>query len=102
MYPDGTLVRGPKALCELQGYVYDAWLRMAEIYSELGNKPRAHALEGKASGLSKSSTSAFWDEEFGFYAYSLDGEKKKVLSVVFNVGQCLWSGMSPLNMPRPS
>ena len=21
MYPDGTLVRGPKALCELQGYV---------------------------------------------------------------------------------
>jgi hypothetical protein len=31
MYPDGTLVRGPKALCELQGYVYDAWLRMAEL-----------------------------------------------------------------------
>ncbi len=25
MYPDGTLVAGPKALCELQGYVYDAW-----------------------------------------------------------------------------
>ena len=43
MYPDGTLVRGPKALCELQGYVYDAWLRMAEIYAELGNKRRANA-----------------------------------------------------------
>ena len=30
MYPDGTLVRGPKALCELQGYVYEpgsAWPR---------------------------------------------------------------------------
>ena len=35
MYPDGKLVRGPKALCELQGYVYDAWMRMAEIYDEL-------------------------------------------------------------------
>ena len=30
--PDGSLVKGPKALCELQGYVYDARLRMAEIY----------------------------------------------------------------------
>ena len=25
MYPDGTPVKGPKALCELQGYTYDAW-----------------------------------------------------------------------------
>ena len=24
MYPDGSLVKGPKALCELQGYVYNA------------------------------------------------------------------------------
>ena len=51
MYPDGTLVRGPKALCELQGYVYDAWLRMAEIYDELGNKRRANALRKKAAAL---------------------------------------------------
>ena len=35
-YADGTPVKGPKAVCELQGYVYDAWLRMAEIYDELG------------------------------------------------------------------
>ena len=37
-YPDGTPVKGPKALCELQGYVYDAWLRMAEVYDELGKR----------------------------------------------------------------
>ena len=23
VYPDGSLVKGPKALCELQGYVYE-------------------------------------------------------------------------------
>jgi glycogen debranching enzyme len=28
VYPDGSLVKGPKALCELQGYVYSAWIRM--------------------------------------------------------------------------
>jgi hypothetical protein len=51
MYPDGTLVRGPKALCELQGYVFDAWLRMAQIYDELDNKRRANALRAKAAVL---------------------------------------------------
>jgi glycogen debranching enzyme len=93
MYPDGTLVRGPKALCELQGYVYDAWLRMAEIYDELDNKRSANALRKKATDLFKKFNDAFWDEKSGFYAYALDGEKKQVLSVVSNVGQCLWSGI---------
>src|SRR6266581_4049757 len=27
VYPDGTPVRGPKVLCELQAYAYDAWFR---------------------------------------------------------------------------
>jgi glycogen debranching enzyme len=35
----------------------------------------------------------FWDEQSGFYAFALDGEKKKVLSAASNVGQCLWSGI---------
>ncbi|MGA9007357.1 MAG: glycogen debranching N-terminal domain-containing protein, partial [Xanthobacteraceae bacterium] len=93
MYPDGTLVRGPKALCELQGYVYDAWLRMAEIYDELDNKRRATALRKKATRLFKKFNEVFWDEKSGFYAFALDGDKKKVLSVASNVGQCLWSGI---------
>jgi glycogen debranching enzyme len=93
MYPDGTLVRGPKALCELQGYVYDAWLRMAEIFDELDQKRRAGALRKKAAALFKKFNEAFWDENSGFYAYALDGDKKKVLSVASNVGQCLWSGI---------
>jgi len=93
MYPDGELVRGPKALCELQGYVYDAWLRMAEVYDEIGNKRRANALRKKAAVLFKRFNKDFWDEKSGFYAYALDGDKKKVLSVASNVGHCLWSGI---------
>ena len=38
---------------------------------------------------------AFWDEELGFYAFALDGEKKKVLTVASNPGHCLWSGIVP-------
>jgi glycogen debranching enzyme len=93
VYPDGSLVKGPKALCELQGYVYDAWLRMAEIFEALGDDARAKALRVKARRLFEHFNVAFWDEESGFYAYCLDGDKKPVMSVVSNVGHCLWSGI---------
>ncbi len=93
MYPDGTLVRGPKALCELQGYVYDAWQRMAEVFDALNDKRRANRLRRKAAALFKKFNEAFWDEKSGFYAFALDGDKKKVMSVASNVGHCLWSGI---------
>ena len=91
--PDGSLVKGPKALCELQGYVYSAWVRMAEVFDALGKPDRARALREKAAALFERFNAAFWDEELGFYAYALDGEKKKVLSVASNAGHCLWSGI---------
>jgi glycogen debranching enzyme len=95
VYPDGSLVRGPKALCELQGYVYDAWLRMSEIFDELGKPDAADLLRQKAAALFKRFNEAFWDEELGFYAFALDGEKKKVLTITSNAGHCLWSGIVP-------
>ncbi|MGB9649588.1 MAG: amylo-alpha-1,6-glucosidase, partial [Stellaceae bacterium] len=91
--PDGSLVKGPKALCELQGYVYSAWVRMAEVFDALGKPDRARALREKAAALFERFNAAFWDEELGFYAYALDGEKKKVLTVASNAGHCLWSGI---------
>src|ERR1700747_2573135 len=95
VYPDGSLVKDPKALCELQGYVYDAWLRMSEVFDELGKPGRAEELRTKAAALFERFNDAFWDEELGFYAFALDGEKKKVLTVASNPGHCLWSGIVP-------
>jgi glycogen debranching enzyme len=95
VYPDGSLVKGPKALCELQAYVYSAWVRMAEVFDALGQPDRAQTLRAKAAVLFDRFNEVFWDEELGFYAYALDGEKKKVLSVASNAGHCLWSGIVP-------
>jgi glycogen debranching enzyme len=95
VYPDGSLVKGPKALCELQGYVYNAWLRMSEIFEELDKHSRAEELRAKAAALFKRFNEAFWDEELGFYVLALDGEKKKVSTVASNAGHCLWSGIVP-------
>lgn len=36
----------------------------------------------------------------GFYAYALDGDKKPVLSIASNPGQCLWSGIVPSDRAR--
>ena len=56
---------------------------------------RAQALRAKAAALFERFNAAFWDEELGFYAYALDGEKRKVLTVASNAGHCLWSGIVP-------
>jgi glycogen debranching enzyme len=95
MYPDGSLVKGPKALCELQGYVYNAWIRMAEAFDALGKPDRAHELRAKAAALFERFNETFWDEELGFYVYALDGDKKKVKTIASNAGHCLWSGIVP-------
>ena len=93
LYPDGSLVKGPKALCELQGYVYAAWQGMAEIYSALGKADRAAELRRRAGDLFNRFNDAFWDEEWGFYVYTLDGDKQRVRTLVSNVGHCLWTGL---------
>ena len=94
-YADGSPVRGPKALCELQGYVYDAWVRMAEVFDALKQPDRAAALRQKAAALFTKFNQAFWDEDAGFYAYMLDGEKRRVMTVASNPGHLLWSGIVP-------
>jgi glycogen debranching enzyme len=94
VYPDGSQVKAPKALCELQGYVFDAWLRMAEVFDVLGEPERAASLRRKASDLRARFEARFWCEEIGSYAYALDAEKRPVRTVASNAGHCLWSGIA--------
>ena len=96
----GRQVKAPKALCEMQGYVYDAWLRMAKVYEALGKSDRAGELRTKAEKLFDRFNDAFWNEKEGTYAYGLDGDKKQILSIVSNPGQCLWSGIVPPDRAR--
>src|SRR5438477_5245319 len=94
VYPDGSQVKQPKALCELQGYVFDAWLRMAEVFAALGEPERAGELRRKAAALRARFEAAFWCEEIGCYAFALDPDKRPVQTVASNAGHCLWSGIA--------
>ncbi|HZR43790.1 MAG TPA: glycogen debranching N-terminal domain-containing protein [Ktedonobacteraceae bacterium] len=94
VYADGSQVKQPKGLCELQGYVYDAKTRMAEVFQVLGDEARAKALSQQAEELKSRFNQVFWMEQEGCYAYGLDPDKKQITSIASNAGQCLWSGIA--------
>ena len=94
VYPDGSQVQPPKALCELQGYVFDAWIRMAEVFTALGEDERAASLRTKATQLQVRFEEHFWCEDIGCYAYALDPHKQPVRTIASNAGHCLWSGIA--------
>jgi len=94
VYPDGSLVKGPKALCELQGYVFDAKLRAAEGAEYFGRHEQAARLRKEAADLRERFEERFWCEDIGYYAYALDGDKKPVKTISSNAGHLLWSGIA--------
>ena len=94
VYADGSQVKQPKGLVELQGYVYDAKTRMAEAFQALGDNDKAQALQQQAETLKRNFNEKFWIESEGCYAYGLDPDKKQITSIASNAGQCLWSGIA--------
>lgn len=93
VYPDGSRVKGPKALCELQGYTYDAWLRMADAFDYFAEPEYAAHLRHKAEDLRRRFEEHFWCDDTHFYAYALDGDKQRVKTIASNPGHLLWSGI---------
>lgn len=94
-HADGSLAPLPLALCELQGYVYDAKLRLAEVYDILGQSRKAARLRAEAETLFQRFNDAFWWEAEGTYYLGLDGDKRPIESVASNAGHCLASGIVP-------
>ncbi|MBF6590964.1 MAG: amylo-alpha-1,6-glucosidase, partial [Ktedonobacterales bacterium] len=94
VYGDGSQVKQPKGTCELQGYVYDAKVRMAEVFQVLGDQARAQALRQQAEILKRKFHEVYWMEEEGCFAYGQDAHKNRVTPVTSNAGHCLWSGIA--------
>ena len=96
-FHDGRLAEAPIAPCEVQGYVYDAKRRLAELAREVWRKPElAERLEAEAEELRARFDEAFWCEDRGgYYALALDAEKRRVDSLTSNIGHLLWSGIVP-------
>ncbi len=96
-FADGTLAHTPIAPCEVQGYVYDAKRRAAELAREVWrDRSLADRLDREAEDLHRRFNEAFWlEERGGYYALALDGDKRPVDSLCSNMGHLLWSGIVP-------
>ena len=94
-FADGTIAPTPRATCELQGYVYDAKVRMARLARDVWGDPGwASALEQQAAELKQRFNRDFWIPERSFFALALDGKKRKVDALTSNIGHLLWSGIA--------
>ncbi|MCX4245477.1 amylo-alpha-1,6-glucosidase [Paraliomyxa miuraensis] len=94
---DGSLATGTIALCEVQGYVYDARLGMSMVAKALGHEPLAARWEREARALRERFDQAFWCEELGTYALALDGDKHPCRVRTSNAGHCLFTDIA---LPR--
>jgi glycogen debranching enzyme len=101
-FRDGSFARTPIAPVEVQGYVHDAKLRVAELAREVwGDAQLADRLEHEAAELARRFDEAFWvDDRGGFYALALDGDKRPVDALCSNLGHLLWSGIVPAARQR--
>ncbi len=96
-FHDGVLAEAPIAPAEVQGYVYDAKLRLAELARQVWrDRPLAERLDREAAELAARFDAAYWvDDRDGFYALALDADKRPVDSLCSNLGHLLWSGIVP-------
>ncbi|MGO4592409.1 glycogen debranching N-terminal domain-containing protein [Leifsonia sp. 2TAF2] len=91
---DGTLADGPIALCEVQGYAYEAAIGGAALLEAFG-RPGAEEWRSWAAELKARFAAEFWIEDpAGAYpAVALDAAKRKVDTVTSNIGHLLGTGI---------
>ncbi|PRX50899.1 glycogen debranching enzyme [Prauserella shujinwangii] len=92
-FADGRIAEPPIALCEVQGYVYAAFVARAELADTFGDPEGGRYWRQRAARLKELFHRRFWLPGAGRYAVALDGGKRPVDAVASNIGHCLWTGI---------
>ncbi|HYF68020.1 MAG TPA: amylo-alpha-1,6-glucosidase [Ohtaekwangia sp.] len=96
-HEDGRIAQPSIALCEVQGYVYEAYLQTAYLADMMGEPDKVRTYKTKAKNLKKRFNDVFWDKELGCYVLALDHEKNPCRVRSSNAGQCLFTGIVASN-----
>ncbi|TDN92264.1 glycogen debranching N-terminal domain-containing protein [Microbacterium sp. BK668] len=91
---DGTLAQGPIALCEVQGYAYEAAVAGADLLDALG-EDGAEELRAWAAGMRQRFGERFWvtTAEGAYPAIALDRDGAAVDTLTSNIGHLLGTGI---------
>jgi glycogen debranching enzyme len=95
-FADGSLADGTIAVCEAQGYAFDAWRRAARLARDVwSDQALASRCDDLAADLQRRFVTDFWLPDKGILALALDGEGRQVDATTSNLGHLLWSGILP-------
>ena len=99
-HADGSLARGPIALCEVQGYVFAAKRAVSGLARRMGLPDLAAKLELQAEELRRLFEQRFWCDEIDAYALALDGDKRPSRVRASNAGHALFTGIAAPDRAR--
>jgi glycogen debranching enzyme-like protein/mannosylglycerate hydrolase MGH1-like protein len=93
-YADGRIARGSIALCEVQGYAYEAAMSGSALLDAFG-LPGGDRYRHWAADLADRFRTAFWcgQGDDRFPALALDSAKQQVDSLTSNIGHLLGTGI---------
>ncbi|MBD0292188.1 MAG: amylo-alpha-1,6-glucosidase [Jiangellaceae bacterium] len=92
-FADGRLAQPPIAACEVQGYVYAAYLARALLAEHEGRPGNATYWHDRAGRLKQAFNEQFWLPDRGWFALGLDRHKQPIDALASNMGHCLWTGI---------
>jgi glycogen debranching enzyme len=92
-FADGTIAEAPIALCEVQAYVYSAYIGRSLLARWDGDVSLEQHWADKASILKAAFNEKFWLPDKGYFAVALDKDKRAVDACASNMGHCLWTGL---------
>jgi glycogen debranching enzyme len=96
----GHLATPPVALVEVQAYVYQAKLAIADLCRRTGETALADTLRAQAEELKTRFNRDFWLERLGCYALALENGGQPLEVVASNAGHALWGGIADLEKAR--
>lgn len=93
-FATGAIASPPVALCEVQGYAYEAASRGADLLDALG-EPGGAQWRSWASRLAAAFRESFWvtDDAGPYPALALDAGKQRVDALTSNIGHLLGTGL---------
>lgn len=92
-HDNGELADAPIALCEVQGYLYLALKRAADLAKEFGEVDLASHLQRRQEELKINFRRYFWISDLGYIALALDKNKQPCRVKSSNMGHCLFTGI---------
>ncbi|MBI5171800.1 MAG: amylo-alpha-1,6-glucosidase [Candidatus Melainabacteria bacterium] len=93
MHKDGSPAKAPIAICEVQGYLYQAWQTAAKLSKILKDEKQSSDLESRAANLKKRFHQDFALESENFFALAKDATPEGCKVVASNAGHLLATGI---------